>query len=58
MILKKNLLNLDILNNIKNIINIADIIIFMLDAKTGIIPFDHSCADVLRKLIASDYFIK
>ena len=46
----KDLLNLDILNNIKKIINIADIIIFMLDAKTGIIPFDHSCADVLRKI--------
>ena len=47
---EKNLLNMDILNNIKNILNIADIIIFMLDAKTGIIPFDHSCADLLRKV--------
>ena len=47
---EKNLLGKNILRNINKIINIADLIIFMLDAKTGIVPFDHSCAKVLRKI--------
>ncbi|MDB9972015.1 ribosome biogenesis GTPase Der [Alphaproteobacteria bacterium] len=46
----KNELSKDILNKISDIINIADIIIFMLDARTGIIPFDYSCAKILRKV--------
>ena len=28
----------------------ADIIIFMFDARSGVIPFDYSCADLLRKI--------
>ena len=46
----KNELSKNILNKISDIINLADIIIFMLDARTGIIPFDHSCSKILRKV--------
>ena len=46
----KNELSKSIINKISEIINIADIIIFMLDARTGIIPFDYSCAKILRKV--------
>ncbi len=46
---EKNLLNKNIIDKINQLINIADLIIFMLDAKTGLVPFDHSCAKVLRK---------
>ena len=46
----KNELSKNILNKITDIINLADIIIFMLDARTGIIPFDYSCAKILRKV--------
>tara|TARA_B100000686_G_scaffold72987_1_gene78711 strand:- start:3273 stop:4610 length:1338 start_codon:yes stop_codon:yes gene_type:complete len=47
---EKNLLSKNILDKINQIINIADVIIFMLDAKTGIVPFDYTCAKVLRKI--------
>ncbi len=46
----KNELSKNILDKITDIINLADIIIFMLDARTGIIPFDYSCAKILRKV--------
>ena len=46
----KNELSKNILNKISDIINLADIIIFMLDARTGIIPFDYSCSKILRKV--------
>ncbi len=46
----KNELSKSIINKISEIINLADIIIFMLDARTGIIPFDYSCAKILRKV--------
>jgi GTPase len=46
----KNELSKNILEKITDIINLADIIIFMLDARTGIIPFDYSCAKILRKV--------
>ena len=46
----KNELSKSIINKISDIINLADIIIFMLDARTGIIPFDYSCAKILRKV--------
>ena len=46
----KNELSKNILNKISDIINIADIIIFMVDSRTGIIPFDFSCAKILRKI--------
>ncbi len=46
---KKNELSKSILENIKGIISHADIIIFMVDARTGIMPFDYSCAEILRK---------
>jgi GTPase len=46
----KNELSKNIVEKIKNIINNADIIIFMLDARSGIMPFDYSCADILRKI--------
>ena len=46
----KNELSKNILNKILDIINIADIIIFMVDSRTGIIPFDFSCAKILRKI--------
>ena len=47
---RKNELSKSIINKISDIINLADIIIFMLDARTGIIPFDYSCAKILRKV--------
>ena len=46
----KTRISKDILNKISDIINLADIIIFMLDARTGIIPFDSICAKILRKV--------
>tara|TARA_Y100001960_G_scaffold249749_1_gene265821 strand:+ start:3812 stop:5158 length:1347 start_codon:yes stop_codon:yes gene_type:complete len=46
----KNELSKDITDKIKSIINIADIIIFMFDARSGIMPFDYSCASILRKI--------
>ena len=46
----KNELSKNILDKIKSILKDADIIIFMLDARTGIMPFDYSCADILRKV--------
>ncbi len=46
----KNELSKNILDKIKNILKDADIIIFMLDARSGIMPFDYSCADILRKV--------
>jgi GTP-binding protein len=46
----KNELSKNILKNIKDILNNADVILFMLDARSGIMPFDYSCADILRKI--------
>ena len=47
---EKNVLNRDIIRNIYEIINIADVIIFLLDGKTGVLPFDYNCAEILRKV--------
>ena len=46
----KNELSKNIIDKIKSIVNIADIIIFMFDARSGIMPFDYSCASILRKI--------
>ena len=45
-----NELSKNILEKIKAIVSIADIIIFMVDARSGLMPFDHSCANILRKI--------
>ena len=42
-------LNQDIFENLSLIIKGSDIVIFLLDARTGISPLDHSCAEFLRK---------
>jgi len=46
----KNELSKNILEKIKTIVSVADIIIFMFDARSGIMPFDQSCANILRKI--------
>ena len=46
-----NELSKNIIEKIKAIVSIADIIIFMVDARSGLMPFDHSCANILRKTI-------
>ena len=45
-----NELSKNIIEKIKAIVSIADIIIFMVDARSGLMPFDHSCANILRKI--------
>ena len=45
-----NDLSKNIIEKIKAIVSIADIIIFMVDARSGLMPFDHSCANILRKI--------
>ena len=47
---KKNELSKNIIEKIKSIVHIADIVIFMFDARSGIMPFDYSCASILRKI--------
>ncbi len=46
----RNELSKNILEKIKSVVSIADIIIFMVDARSGLMPFDHSCANILRKI--------
>ena len=46
----KNELSKNILEKIKTMVSVADIIIFMFDARSGIMPFDQSCANILRRI--------